>query len=104
MDSAIPAGYSRLVRCLGESSPRKRDVLFGRQSPLRVGASSRKGHGISEFVTVSKELQNLGARSAESAMTGNVFRERRLRKDAHLIGNQQEAIKSWCPLERTPRE
>src|SRR5204863_3670696 len=103
MDSAISAGYSSLVRCLSKSTPGKRDFLFGRQTRLGVGASRGKGHGIAEFVAASKEPKNLGARRAESAMTRDVFRERRRRKGAHLIGNPQRSIKSLCALERAPR-
>src|SRR5713226_8410240 len=102
MDSAIPAGYSSLVRCLSKSSPGKRDIPFWRQTGFDVRASRGKGHGIPEFVAVGEESKNLGASCAESAMTGDVFRERRRRKRAHLIRNPPRTIKSLCPMERTP--
>src|SRR6266446_1267955 len=89
MNSAIPAGCSSLVCSFCVSGPGKGDLLFWRQTRLDVGASCGKRNGISEFVTVGKELKNLGASGAEGAVTRDVFGEWWRRKRSSLVGNPQ---------------
>src|SRR5438445_8332387 len=102
MDSTIPTGYSSLVCRICESGPGKCDWLFRCQTGLGVGASRSERNRISEFVAVSEELKNLGASSAESAVTRDVFGERRRRKRARLVGNPESTVKGLCSMERTP--
>src|SRR6267378_4737605 len=102
MDSAVPTGYSSLVRRIGESSPGKCDWLFRCQTALGVGASRSERNRIPEFVAVGEELKNLGASRSESTMTRDVFGERRRRKRARLVGNPESTVKGLCSMETTP--
>ena len=102
MDSAVATGYSSLVRRIGESGPRKCDWLFRCQTVLGVGASRSERNRISEFVAVGEELKNLGASRAESAVTRDVFGERRRRKRTRLVGNPESTVKGLRSKERTP--
>src|SRR6267378_2804932 len=102
MDSTIPTGYSSLVCRICESGPGKCDWLFRCQTGLGVGASHSERNRISEFVAVREEPKNLGTSRAERAVSGNVFRERRRRKRARLVGNPESTVKGLCSMETTP--
>src|SRR5437870_12370183 len=80
--------------------PMQRQLTRGRNARFDEGASWGEGNRGSEMFASRPQRQDGGARSAERAVAGGVFRERRSWKCGLLIGDPGAAVHCYSALAR----